>query len=104
MVLILIHRTVRCGGGGERGPAPPARWHLLFKRKKIRSAWDWHHQGDGQGFQQVAGLDSDEIHVSKVGWSFGGQWADFDNDGLLDLYVPSGYYSAPKTVATTTDL
>ena len=62
------------------------------------------YQGDGQGFQQVAGLDSDEIHVSKVGWSFGGQWADFDNDGLLDLYVPSGYYSAPKTVATTTDL
>ena len=29
---------------------------------------------------------------------------DFDNDGSLDLYVPSGYYSAPKSVATTTDL
>ena len=29
---------------------------------------------------------------------------DFDNDGFLDLYVPSGYFTAPKIVATTTDL
>ena len=62
------------------------------------------YENDGNGFRQVAGLESDDIHVSKVGWSFGGQWADFDNDGFLDLYVPSGYYSAPKSVATTTDL
>ncbi|MCH2178405.1 MAG: VCBS repeat-containing protein [Mariniblastus sp.] len=62
------------------------------------------YEGDGKGFQQVAGMGPEKVHVSKVGWSFGGQWADFDNDGLLDLYVPSGYYSAPKTVATTTDL
>lgn len=62
------------------------------------------YENDGSGFRQVAGLESDDIHVSKVGWSFGGQWADFDNDGFLDLYVPSGYYSAPKSVATTTDL
>ncbi len=62
------------------------------------------YQGDGVGFQQVAGLEPGAVQVAKVGWSFGGQWADFDNDGSLDLYVPSGYYSAPKTVATTTDL
>ena len=62
------------------------------------------YESDGSQFRQVAGLEPDDIHVSKVGWSFGGQWADFDNDGFLDLYVPSGYYSAPKSVATTTDL
>ena len=41
---------------------------------------------------------------TKVGWAFGGQFADFNNDGRLDLYVPSGLYTAPKEVATEVDL
>ena len=39
------------------------------------------------------------LAVDKVGWSWGGQWSDFDNDGDLDLYVPSGYYTAPKEIS-----
>lgn len=58
---------------------------------------------DGK-FVQVAGPQEGQQRVHKVGWSFGGQFCDFDNDGQLDLYVPSGYYSAPQRIATQVDL
>lgn len=32
----------------------------------------------------------------KAGWSWGGQFLDVDNDAALDLYVLSGYYTAPR--------
>ena len=50
-------------------------------------------QGSGEG----------EFKVHQVGWSFGGQFSDFNNDGKLDLYVPSGYYTAPTEIATEVD-
>lgn len=58
---------------------------------------------DGK-FEHVAGLEPGKQHVSKVGWSFGGQLADFNNDRKLDAYVPSGFFSAPETVAEQFDL
>lgn len=42
--------------------------------------------------------------VNQVGWSYGGQWTDLDNDGKLDLYVPTGFYTAPKELDTKVDL
>jgi len=57
---------------------------------------------DGQ-FQHVAGLEDGKQHVSKVGWSFGGQFADYNNDGKLDLHVPSGFFTAPKSVEDLVD-
>ena len=59
------------------------------------------YRNDGGVFRQAANSDAPE---TKVGWAFGGQFADFNNDGLLDLYVPSGLYTAPKEVATEVDL
>ena len=55
-------------------------------------------------FDQRAGSSPDQFHVNQVGWSYGGQWADFDNDGRLDLYVPTGFYTAPKEIDTQVDL
>ena len=46
----------------------------------------------------------DDAPETRVGWAFGGQFADFDNDGWLDLYVPSGLYTAPREAATEVDL
>jgi hypothetical protein len=58
---------------------------------------------DGK-FDQRAGSSTDQFHVNQVGWSYGGQWADFDNDGQLDLYVPSGFFTALKESSTDIDL
>ncbi len=52
---------------------------------------------------QVAGSDPNQFNVHQVGWSYGGQWADFDNNSLLDLYVPSGFYTAPKEIDSQVD-
>jgi len=56
------------------------------------------------GFEQVAGLDKSSMQVAKAGWSWGGQFADFDNDGFLDLYVANGYFTAPEDVAVKIDM
>jgi len=62
-----------------------------------------YRQGD-QSFEYTSGLKPPKMLVAKVGWSWGGQFADFDNDGYLDLYVPSGHFTAPDEVATADDL
>lgn len=71
------------------------------RRILVAARGNFLYRNDGGVFKQVAEADAAE---TKVGWAFGGQFADFDNDGWLDLYVPSGLYSAPKEVATEVDL
>jgi len=60
------------------------------------------HTGDR--FEVVSGASPPALAVAKTGWSWGGQFADFDNDGWLDLYVSNGYYTAPEAAATDVDL
>ena len=55
-------------------------------------------------FQRVSGLEPPAILVANAGWSWGGQFADFDNDGFLDLYVSSGFYTPPDDIANNVDL
>lgn len=59
------------------------------------------YENRGGTFRLVNEGDAPE---TRVGWAFGGQFADFNNDGWLDLYVPSGLYSAPRETATEVDL
>ena len=61
-------------------------------------------KNNGGKFEQVAGTDPDSQHVSKVGWSFGGQMLDLNNDSKLDVYVPSGYFTAPEISDSKVDL
>ncbi|MFN0127821.1 MAG: FG-GAP repeat domain-containing protein [Verrucomicrobiales bacterium] len=58
----------------------------------------------GDRFELVSGDAPPALPVAKTGWSWGGQFADIDNDGWLDLYVANGYYTPPEAVATEVDL
>jgi len=55
------------------------------------------------GFKQVAGLGPHDVHVAKVGWSYGGIFCDVNNDGRLDLYSASGYYTPPPEIDSRAD-
>ena len=63
----------------------------------------YQQQSDGS-FALVSGLKPPRLLVAKAGWGWGGQFADFDNDGWLDIYSINGYFSAPQEVATQMDL
>ncbi len=65
--------------------------------------WLYHQEADRR-FKLVSGLEPPALTVTKAGWSWGGKFADFDNDGFLDLYVLSGYFSAPKELSSELDL
>jgi hypothetical protein len=55
------------------------------------------------GFEKVSGTSPPKLLVEKAGWSWGGQFADLDNDGYLDIYALSGHYTAPKEVSVPVD-
>jgi hypothetical protein len=71
--------------------APMARGNSLFRNL-------------GDRFLKVSGLEPPALQVERVGWAWGGQFLDVDNDGYLDIYSLSGYYTAPKLNAFQPDL
>ena len=52
----------------------------------------------GDDFEKVSGLGDQKLQVEKAGWSWGGQFVDVDNDGYLDIYASSGFYTAPEAI------
>ena len=58
----------------------------------------------GSRLELVSGEGHGQLPVTKAGWSWGGQFCDFDNDGFLDIYVASGFYTAPKKITCNIDL
>ena len=69
------------------------------------AAGNWlYRRVDNGKFEQVAGLEPPSMTVMKAGWSWGGCFADFDNDSFLDLYVLNGYFTAPKEHSSGLDL
>ena len=53
----------------------------------------------GERFERVSGLEPPRLQVENSGWSWGGQFFDVNNDGYLDIYALSGFYSAPSRIA-----
>jgi hypothetical protein len=74
------------------------------ERLRVSAHGNFLYVNDDGKLNQVAGSGKDKQHVSSVGWSYGGQFADFNNDGELDIYVASGFYTPPKEVANDKDL
>ena len=54
-------------------------------------------------FDKVSGLADPLLKVEKAGWSWGGQFFDYDNDAYLDVYALSGHFTAPKEIAIPVD-
>ncbi len=46
-------------------------------------------KGDVQAFQEL----SEQLGVNAVGWAYAPAFADFDSDGMLDLYATTGFLS-----------
>lgn len=89
----------------EAGRRLTARIPGMNKMFAESAAGNWlYHQGPKGVFQQVAGLKAPSMTVMKAGWSWGGCFTDFDNDGFLDLYVLSGYFTAPEELASDLEL
>ena len=69
------------------------------------AAGNWlYRRVDNGKFEQVAGLEPPSMTVMNAGWSWGGCFADFDNDSFLDLYVLNSYFTAPKEHSSGLDL
>jgi hypothetical protein len=53
---------------------------------------------------KTSGASPPKIAVEQSGWDYGSQLVDLNNDGWLDIFSLSGYYSAPKQFETDFDL
>lgn len=76
----------------------------LDERMKAAAEGNFLYHNAGGRFDLVSGNTPPAIPVARAGWSWGGQFADFDNDTFPDLYVSSGFYTAPKEVDVKVDL
>ena len=56
-----------------------------------------------EGFFKVSGMEPPAPQVEAADFGWGGGFADLNNDGYLDIYVPAGFYSLPQEVATIGD-
>ena len=58
----------------------------------------------GERFEVVSGTEPPALAVEEAAWAWGGQFLDADNDGFLDVFALSGYYTAPTDVESFVDI
>jgi tetratricopeptide (TPR) repeat protein len=80
-----------CAWGDSNGNGHPD----LFIANDFGSSQLYRNNGDGT-FKDV----SKEAHIESVGAGMGCCWADFDNDGHQDIYVPSMWEAAGQRVSS----
>lgn len=66
--------------------------HVMERLKRFVAGSQLHMNRGGLKFDQVG----PEKKVAAVGWAYGVSLADFDNDGLLDIYATAGYVSRDR--------
>jgi tetratricopeptide (TPR) repeat protein len=79
-----------CAWGDSRGSGMPD----LFVANDFGSSQLYRNKGNGT-FADI----SKEAHIESVGAGMGCCWADFDNDGRQDIYVPSMWEAAGQRVS-----
>ncbi len=62
------------------------------------------NEGGDRPWSKLSGLEPPELTVENGGWGWGAQFADFDNDGWLDIYAPDGFYTAPEEASLDVDV
>ena len=62
-----------------------------------------YHNEPGK-FEKTSGSAAPKLTVEQSGWDWGAQLVDLNNDGFLDIFSLSGYFTAPKQVETDFDL
>ncbi len=74
--------------------------------KRFRRSADGNrlYHNTGKRLQLASANNGPGLNVHKAGWSWGGQFMDFNNDCFPDIYVASGYFTAPEKFATDKDL
>lgn len=60
--------------------------------------WQPQEQPDKNTYPKFVNL-AQLAGINNAGWSYGSQFGDFDNDGLMDLYVANGFISAAKNTS-----
>jgi len=60
--------------------------------------WQPQEQPDKNTYPKFVNL-AQLAGINNAGWSYGSQFGDFNNDGLMDLYVANGFISAAKNTS-----
>ena len=88
----------------KAGQRITGRLKQLDPRIRMLAEGNYLWRRGNEGFQLVSGKSPPKLNVARADWAWGGQFADLNNDGFLDIYVPSGNYTVPDEFSTPIDL
>lgn len=76
------------------GNMPPGLYpdDVMFKLRRLISGSEF-YQNEGDLRFSAQG---ERYQLNSVGWAYGPTLADFNNDGLLDVFAPAGYISRDR--------